>query len=242
MWKIGCVLTCRLVKVNFPTLRIHFLKFICLLSIYWILAKSVAQSISCLAKISKKPCLVVLIILGMLTRTPITSLVLQISFTQYSLPDSMSNNPRQLSVRNNVWPLVLIPRIYWFDERRTESENWKTRDCENVNFTRSLPSCRDLICDTAYVPERTAGSTKNLSKDSRSTGRYLNPWPPEFEEAFSAFTLMTVSVHKCVRSGTDEMKLQPQPLCTMPAVQICRSFHGSGSSSPASHRLVLSQR
>jgi len=30
---------------------------------------------------------------------------------------------------------------------------------------------------------------------------------------------MTVSVHKYVKSGTDEMKVQPQPLCTIPALK-----------------------
>ena len=146
------MLTYCLVKVNFYTLRIHFLNFLRLFKHLLNSAKNVAQSISCHAKILKKLCLVVLIILDMQTRTPITPLVLQITFTQYSLPDSMSNNLRQLSVRNNMWPLAPIPTVYWTARHGNGSTSVapsprteKIRDCENLNFTRSLPSCRDLI-------------------------------------------------------------------------------------------------
>jgi len=134
---------------------------------------------SCHAKILTKLCLVVLIIPDMQARTPNASLVLQISLTQYSLPDSSDNC--QLDITCGHWSPFresigrpVMEMVRRASHRVRELKN--TRPCGRKLYPHPAKlSERHLRHSICTVPERSARTTENFGKDSRSTGRYLNP-------------------------------------------------------------------
>ena len=131
-----------------------------------------------------------LIILDMQTTTSIISLVSQISFSQHSLPYSMSRNIGRQSGRKNVWPPVPISRIYCTALHETGSTSVAQVSRTEIHEQPAKLSGPHLTYRITYQ-NGLMEARKALGKYNRSTGRYLNPGPPDSEATSSIVTLMT---------------------------------------------------